>query len=236
MREHNDRLYQYLPSELSRYSAFLGHFNHDSLAFIPRKKISIFTFVRSPKERLLSLYNFWRAHNPSHPSYHPLMKIANELTIKSFLQDKQVALDLTVWNHMTWAIIGERQWKIWQALLLAETDENVVNEIIATTIRPEIAKRLQEYIFIGLQEEFDISIKLLSKILQKQPPKSVRMDHTLEHLAKTDPNFKKHIDKQLLTSDMDIVLDQLLQLDNIVYEEGKKIFFKRLNEYPLVSG
>jgi hypothetical protein len=228
--EHKDTLYRCSPSELSKYSVFLGHFNHDSLLFIPRKCLSVFTFVRRPKDRLYSLYHFWRAHEPGHASYGGAIKWANELDIEPFFLH-EVTMKSSLWNHMTWVIMGQRQWKMWQTMLLAETDDRVVSEIIATRIRPDIRRRLNEFIFIGLQEKFDDSVKLLFRILQRPLPPVIRSDHTLEGLVKTDPFFKKIVEKQPMTSRLSAALDRLVQLDNIIYEESSQLFNECMSRY-----
>ncbi len=156
-REHNDRLDFWSPRQLARYSVFAGHFNYDSLAFIPRRTLSIFTFVRHPKERLISLYYFWRAHEPSSPHFHIGMKAANELSIEEFFEDEQTIRKCAhdIWNHQTWGIMGRRQWLTWKRLLARNADENSAQEYVSQLIRPLIRQRLREFLVVGLQDEFE---------------------------------------------------------------------------------
>src|SRR5258706_3804801 len=84
--EHADSLNNHTPRKLSAFSAFSGHFNHDSLSFIPCRRLVVFTFVREPKERLVSHYYFWRAHEPTAPAWGGGQKIANELLIEEFFE------------------------------------------------------------------------------------------------------------------------------------------------------
>lgn len=234
-REHSDTLYKHSCGNLSTYSVFAGHFNYDSLSYIPRRVLSIFTFVREPKKRLISLYYFWRAHEPSHTSYHIGMKLANELTIEAFFEDEQIKGMSEVWNHMTWAIMGQRQWRIWQTMLAEATKEDAATEIIALTLRPAILRRLHEFIFVGLQEDFARAINVLFRILEKPQPKAIRADHTLEGLMSTDLHFKKTMEKQPVTSRLDAALDRLIQMDAIVYEEASILYFERLLEFTEIS-
>lgn len=231
-REHADTLYQYSPAELSAYSAFAGHFNYDSLAYIPRRQLSTFTFVREPKKRLISLYYFWRSHEPSHASYHIGMKYANELTFESFLEIDEIKFSPDMWNHMTWAIMGQRQWKAWQTMLSKSSDEAGLADNILKSARPAIRGRLREFIFVGLQEDFDRAVRILFQILQRPRPENIRANHSLELLAQTDPHFKRNVVKQPMTPRLDSALDGLVQLDNIVYEEAREMYLQCLAEYP----
>jgi len=222
--EHTDTLSKHTQHDLSRYSLFAGHFNFDSLAFIPHKKKSIFTFLREPKSRLLSLYYFWRAHEPGHKSYAHNILLANKLLIEPFFEDGHIKKTFGTWNTMTWAVMGRRKWKEWQELLLAQKNQETAAEIIEKIVRPAILKRLNEFSFIGLQECYEESVNLLYGVLGKRRPETIRADHSLEKLMKNDPQFKKSMDKQPMTSRLDAALDSLVQLDIVLYEEGKKIF------------
>jgi len=233
--EHGDSLYKFSPGELSAYSIFAGHFNYDSLSFIPRRHLSIFTFVREPKKRLISLYYFWRSHEPSSPDYGGGLIRANELSIEEFFEVSEDLTSFGIWNHMTWSIMGQRQWKVWQTTLADASNEGALAEIISNTIRPAIRKRLCEFIFIGLQEDFDRSVRMLFQILQQPQPEKIRADHTLELLTRTDPHFKRSIEKQPMTARLDMLLDRLVVLDNIVYEEAQELYKKRLAEFSLAD-
>lgn len=222
-REFSDSLYIHSPGELSRYNVFAGHFNYDSLDFIPRKKLSVFTFVRDPKKRLVSLYHFWRAHEPGHESYDGGIPLANHLLIEEFFESERVVPDFGLWNHMCWALLGERKWRRWKDQLLHETDGERIQEIIEEDVRPAIISRLKEFIFVGFQEDFERSVKALFGILQLPTPERIRTDKSLDGLMDS-PNFKKTMERQPITSRLDAALDRFVQLDNIIYGEAKELY------------
>jgi hypothetical protein len=229
-REYVDTLHLHSPAELSAYSLFAGHFNYDSLAFIPRRKLNLVTFVREPKKRLTSLYNFWRAHQPAHPSYSGGIVLANELPMADFFARAEIDQDWGVWNHMTWAIMGERQWREWRRLLRSVAGSTKAeSDILAGTIRPAIRQRLREFSFIGLQEDFNRSILLLFRTLNRTPP-AVRADHSLEHIMSTNEGFKRSMRRQPLTAATHVVLERLVNLDNIVYSEAKTLYAEHLRQ------
>lgn len=222
--DHVDALYQYSPSELSCYSVFQGHFNFDSLAYIPRQKLSTCTFFRDPKKRLYSLYHFWRAHEPSSPHFPVEFVRANQHLIVPFFQEQQHLYSPATWNHMTWAIMGARQWQAWRQILRTAKTKDEANELISTTMAPAIRRRIQDFACIGLLEHYDASVTRLFRFLGKEPPKKIRTDHSLEKLTKTNPHFKKNMAKQPITTELDTLLDSLTQLDTIVYQEAVQIF------------
>lgn len=223
-REHSDSLYLYSPAELNTFNVFAGHFNYDSLRYIPRRDLSIFTFVRDPKKRLISLYHFWRAHEPGHPSFHNGMALANEFPIDEFFENIREENDYNTLNHMTWAIMGERKWRNWNSLLKEKTNSKTKTAFIGNKVRPAIAKRLSEFTFIGMQEDFERSVLHLYKILRKPAPQTFRTDHSLKQLMETSPMFKREMEMQDITIRVDAALDHLVQLDNIVYEEATKLY------------
>ncbi len=179
-REHSDTLHLHCPAELSNYSVFAGHFNYDSLSFIPRRTLRLFTFVRNPKERLISLYTFWRAHEPNAPSYHIGMELANKYDIESFLNLREIARGSGTWNHMTWCIMGHQQWMEWREQLEGLIGKE--REKLLRSIRKAIRRRLGDFLFVGLQEDFERSCAFLFRLMGRdQPP--LRSDHSVETLS-----------------------------------------------------
>jgi len=232
-REDNDRLYKFSASQLARYNFFAGHFNHDSLVYIPRRKLSVFTFVREPKARLLSHYYFFRAHEPGNPRFKGFVELANTLPIEAYFEDDQVRVSGSFWNAMTWAIMGRRQWREWRLLLQSESDAIRAAEAIQNEMRPKIIERLKEFLFIGIQDDFEKSIEILFRKLKLPPPTETKDDNKLEKLLEARPGFKRSMEKQPMTPKLDALLDGYVQLDNIVYEESKKLYQLCLAEYKL---
>lgn len=229
-KEHTDSLSRHSPLELLRYEAFAGHFNYDSLKHIPRTKLSIFTFVRDPKNRLVSLYHFWRAHQPWHKSFHPGMEIANTKMMEEFFEDERIRKNPSVWNHMAQMIMGQRLYREWRTALTSRKGFEASRHLMEETIRPAIIRRLKEFLFVGIQEDFTSSVRMLFSILEKKPPPMVRKDHTLDLLMNSDCNFKKQMDRQPLTPRVDAALDGLVELDNIVYEESVSLYREKTAE------
>ena len=156
------------------------------------------------------------------------MELANRLLIEEFFENPEIRKDYGFWNNMCWAVMGQLQWREWMSLLTTEKDETAVADILDSAIRPAIIERLKEFMFIGLQEDFDRSIQALFRLIEKQPPAKVRADHSIEKLMLTEPGFKRKMEKQPVTLRVNTALDGLIQLDNIVYEEAQKLYAERM--------
>jgi hypothetical protein len=222
--EHEDSLHLHSPAELSMYSVFAGHFNHDSLAFIPRRRLNVFMFVREPRQRLLSLYYFWRSHDPSSPRFNETMKLAQELSIETYYASRDVARSPSTWNHMTWCVMGNRQWHQWRRLLEGFRGERRTRAI--ESLRAPIRERLREFCFVGLQEKFAQSCRELFRAMGRTCPE-VRKDHSVEQLAATT-SYIKGGTRPVLTPRAVEVMADLVELDTILYEEAKTLFAERL--------
>jgi hypothetical protein len=229
--ENRDTLHLHTPGELSLYSVFAGHFNYDSLIFIPRQKLTLTTFVREPKKRLVSAYHFWRAHEPSHPNYKGGVALANRLSMQEFFARAEIEEDWGIWNHITWAIMGERRWREWRLLLADAPHTQSAPEILARIVRPAIAQRLREFLFVGIQEDFERSIELLFRILERPAPR-IRTDHSLEGLMLVTPGFKRKLPRQRITAEVDATLGRLVALDEIVYSEARSYYAELLANFP----
>ena len=222
--EHNDSLHLHSPAQLSMYSVFAGHFNYDSLAFIPRRQLKLFTFVREPMQRLLSLYHFWRSHDPSAPRFHESMKLAQELGIETYYAASDVARSPSTWNHMTWCVMGDRQWRQWRRLLAGVRGERRVRVI--ESLRAPIRERLREFSFVGLQENFTGSCRELFRIMGRPCPDE-RADHSVEQLSATSSYIRKSARPVLTPRAIEVMAD-LVELDAMLYEEAKTLYTLRL--------
>ena len=229
--EHTDSLYLRSPAELAQYRVFAGHFNYDSVDYIRRRKVSVFTFVREPRKRLLSLYHFWRAHEPGHPSYHRDMAAANDMELHDFFAEADNSAKPTLWNHMTWVIMGDRQWRAWRAELAAARNATSTGALLSTRICPAVRERLGDFLFVGIQEDFQRSASVLFQILNRPTP-DVPKDHSLEKLMRVERSFKKEMPMQRVTPEVTAALDRLVQIDDIIYGEAKALYERFLKQYP----
>ena len=228
--EHGNLLYYHSPAQLASYSVFAGHFNYDALRYIPRKRMSTITFFREPMKRLASLYHFWRAHEPAHPLFHYGMQLAAELPMEQFFRHQKLKTDPSCWNHMTWMTMGDRQWRDWAHALSALGSDCAREDFIERNAAPAMRARLGELFFFGLQEDFDRSVRLLFECLQRPIPDQIPFDHSLSKLISTEAHFKRAIDMQEITDDVEASAAGLMELDRVLYREAKSLYDQRLEK------
>lgn len=122
-------------AELASYRAFAGHFDVIDLESFPRPR-AVFTVVRDPVEMLISLYDYWRAHEPSHVERHNLVgpRLASRCSFEEFVGDvdpRIVAdLDNTLVRTFTGLIrtnapIVDRERSLAEAIARVETFDHV---------------------------------------------------------------------------------------------------------------
>ena len=222
-REHADTLYLRSPAELAQYYAFAGHFNYDSVAYIPRLTKRLVTFLRDPQQRLISLYRFLRAHEASAPAFNCEMEIANSLDTAEFFRSVLVSFKSSFWNHVTWCVMGQRQWQAYRKAL--DGLSAAARPALLAEIRSEIRKRLNEFEFIGLQEDFSFSCQQLFQRIGAQMP-TVRHDHSVELLA-ANLRHIKYVEHTPVTPQLESALAPLVQLDEIVYREACDLYCLR---------
>jgi hypothetical protein len=213
-------IYKLSPGEMANYTVFTGHFNYDELSYIPRRTLSVFCFVRNPRNRLLSLFYYWQAHEPSHRDYRRGPALANRYPLKEFLECEQINRTPEVWNHMTWALMGERQWQYWQVLI----SQSGYNATLLSEIRISIRARLRTLIFVGLQERFDESLEGLLRILGKAKPAVISSLNSLEQRIASDAQFKKNYKRPTLSDADEAAIQNVIALDSILYEEATALF------------
>ena len=222
-REHADTLYRRSPAELAQYTVFAGHFDFTSVTFIPRRNRRLFTFLREPRQRLLSHYRFLRAHEPGFPVYKREMKIANRLEPVDFFRSVVAQTESALWNHLTWCVMGQHKWNAYRQML-SGLDQPAAAPLLSE-IRGEIQSRLHEFAFIGLQEDFQHSCQRLFELMGAAMP-YVRHDHSVELLS-ANLQYFKYVARRPLTPELEAALSPLVQLDEIVYQEAADLYAHR---------
>jgi hypothetical protein len=143
-------------------------------------------------------------------------------------------------DRMTWAVIGQRQWLEWQRHLVETGEPAFSEEFIATVVRTAMRKRLREFSFVGLQEDYDRSVELLFNVLGKPKPAALPREHGLELLTRVEPHFKRHVERQPITPACGQAMEEMIQLDNVLYQEAATLFHEQVaaqeqGEAPVIA-
>jgi hypothetical protein len=222
--EHGDTLVNKSLQELQNYSVLAGHFNFDSVNSLPISNISMFTFVRNPNNRLVSQYNFWRAHLPSAPSWHRGMELAHALEMDVFWNHEEIAHSTDHWNHMTWAVMGHSLWSEWKDVFSRSLSLKTRTALLENMVRLAIRRRLKKFVFVGVNEKYDESCRRLCVLMNWPCFSSFSHIHGVKQLSNTHPDFVKNHRLLKPSSNAIKVMRSLIELDLILYEEALFLF------------
>ena len=181
-----NELHHYSPSELSRYNFFSGHFDMASLKLIPRKSIFVFSFFRKPLNRIVSFYRFARAHPvDSVAMIDPAFRLAKTLPISSYVTHPDIVASDAINNH-------------YLRVLTAKLYERFEFPVTAAQEKKQLKKaasRLRALHAVGISEDFDRSILLISKLLGFAIKVGARKNYTNElHLVDNTFSFAEPVD------------------------------------------
>jgi len=107
-REEQGRPGDFPVETLLPYRCFMGHFNFADAWHVPGPR-RIFTVLREPRARLLSLYYYLARHRPDAIAAHDLRSsaIARETTLLEFLRHSDPTVRAMIQNHATCNIAGD---------------------------------------------------------------------------------------------------------------------------------
>lgn len=123
-------------STLSNYRFFSGHYDWDGISCIPGDK-KVFTLLRNPRERILSLYHFWRSHKMSHIEKHNLggPRLAKTHDLYGFLCLEGDGIPNNVDNVVARTFVSREWYKVNGGFL--RPDEEVIEKALDTILSLE---------------------------------------------------------------------------------------------------
>ena len=204
----------------SKDKLFMGHFCYGIHRHIPFCSQYI-TFFRDPIKRLISLYYY--SHSTPEAHYY---QIAKDKSIEEFLMEtKLLELD----NGMTRLIAGDSD-----SLFINQTPFGKCDKQLLQSAK----QNLDTFSFVGIQEEFNRSVMLLSRVLEWSNPYYVTLN--VRKRKSNDGNtIYENLLKELRNRNwLDIELYEYAKLrfetdyENEFLEAGDALKnFKRVNKY-----
>jgi len=223
--EHDDTIYWRSPSEINKYRVLCGHFNYDTTQLFTPGDNQLVTMVREPGMRILSLYNFWRAHHETHPNYTIYHSIAWQKGFEEFLKDERIIASRHVWNNIAWYIAGEEVWNEWRTMVNFSEDEQ--RNYLETIVTPFLQKRMSLFGVIGIQEKFSESVSKIYQLLDKEPPTIMLKENSFEGNVLSASDFRKDLTAQRIINEHEKkAIEQVTKIDDIIY----KIALTRFNK------
>ena len=216
--ERHNHLYDYKAVDLAHHQVFSGHFDYYSTKLIPGGLHRI-SFLRDPFDRLVSLYNFHRAHTPKVIEEQDLVlaRWANAMDIDEYFANEQVrahpAVDNTMARHFSNVPQVQHLWNG------AQNPNSQNTELMCK----QALENIRQFTYIGFLEEYDSSVRHLAALLGAPTDTEIERKQSLDTLMENDPGMRK-IERQTPSSTTLESMKELVQHDITVYNAAKAQF------------
>lgn len=207
---------------LAEYRFFSGHYDLASCQLIPGAK-RIITFLREPVARLVSLYNFLRAHRLDVVSRNDweLARLAAQLDAGEFFSHPVVRSHPYLNNGMARALVDSLPIEVWPVV-----DRSVVLSDISG--KGDLAlERLQGMAAFGLLEQYEQSVNLVFAALGLPKPATIESKMVLSDLVSKPGNYRP-VELAQETPALRAVVEELVSVDRELYSGAQALFEQRL--------
>jgi hypothetical protein len=220
--ERHNKLHTFFVGELVKYRVFSGHYDYISTQLIPGPK-AIITMFRNPIDRLVSLYNFQKAHNDEVIEKEKLYlaRLANTHSMVDFFQLDEIRNHPSINNAMT-RMLSQRLQSHWEHKIHSAS-------YVDSSDLEKAFKALQEMCAFGFVERYEQSVAWIFKSLGLVVPDVIPRAMEIDTLIKTHPNLKE-IDKEQPTEDVLSVMEDLINLDIQLYDRAMELFDNNITE------
>ncbi|MBB6342870.1 hypothetical protein HNP49_003058 [Pseudomonas fluvialis] len=208
---------------LARFSYFSGHFDLISCQLIPGEK-KIVTFLREPVSRLISLYNFLKAHRHDVVARNNwgLARLASSLSVEDFFRSPVVRSHPYIENGMTRALVDFFPIEIWPVI-----DEKACRPSLSGA-GEEALERLSSLTAFGVLEHYEASVNLIFDSLSFPRPASIDRKMVLSDLMADAGNYRK-VEVAKENPRLRSIIKDLVSADLVLYEGAMDLFRQRVS-------
>lgn len=203
--ERLNNLQSYDPLDLLRFSFFSGHYDFDGIDFIPGEK-RVISLFRNPRDRILSLYYFWRSFRSDVIEENDLEgpRLAKKLSLIDFLRCEHGFVRSHIDNAQTRALIG-RAFAGSGGGCQYPRDEVV-----------DRAKSMVDGLYVfGVMDYYEHSFRVIFSELGFPVP--AKIPHA-RNSQKLDDPLLEPVQREVITSEIDEELDRLTEMDQVLYD------------------
>ena len=202
--------------KLRQYRLFSSHLSSDRLEYIPSPR-RVFTFLREPRARWISHYQFFQTHSDEHIASHNLRNVrwAKNRPALRGARELPSAEPLMVRyqfdNHLTRVFLGEEGFSLPAPLIEHPQWPNLIQQAW---------RQIGQLDFIGFVEQYDQSVNALCHWLDWPVPKPLEPLNTFDQADKVA--FQSKIPPINLTEELKHALQPLIHLDTILYQRATR--------------
>lgn len=209
---------------LAKYRFFSGHYDLASCQLIPGEK-QIVTFLREPVSRLVSLYNFLKAHRPDvvERNNWELAKLASNLSADEFFSHPLVRAHPYIDNGMTRALVASLPIEVWPV-------------IDASTPLPDVSEagkqaleQLSALAAFGVLERYEESVNLIFDSLGFERPESIESKMVLSDLIAGAGNYRT-VEVAKESPELRSIVEELVPADLELYSGAMELLERRLHQ------
>ena len=182
-----------------------GHYDLPSLHRLDPGRF-VFTMLRTPADRLLSLYYYWRSLDPAllgQPDENLQVRAAHRLGLLDFLRSNDALIVNFVDNFYVRRLLG----------LYAEPDRDPLREQM--TVLDQALAALASIDFVGITEQASRSVTRLATMLGVEGPQAAPLLNRGTDTSRS-PDFRPVL-REPITPEIGAALDRLTALDRVIY-------------------
>ena len=211
----NNRLDRLEPEKLQGIDFFSGHFNRLGVERVgPGARV--FTVLREPKSRILSLYYFWKSHRPSYVRRKqlPLPQLADRYGLLEFLRCPTPVIAANIKDVYVRTLL--------QPGSLNPKSRHALSEDVAV----QRAKQYLDSLFdVGVTEQLDSFVPQLFRRLGLPVPPKVPRSNSHERFRRR--RSMRVVEREELTDEIQSELERLTVLDQLVYQHARQLSTER---------
>lgn len=207
---------------LAHYRLFSGHYDLVSCQLIPSEK-QIVTFLREPVSRLISLYNFLKAHRPDVAERNgwALARLASDLSAADFFQHPLVTDHPYIRDGMTRALVDSLPMEAWPTAAEQTPPRDL------SGAGKEALERLSSLAAFGVMERYEESVGLIFACLGIPVPRSIIRKMVLSDLIECEGNYRP-IEVVRESAELRSLIEKLVPADLELYTGALELFEQRL--------
>ncbi|MEM0908653.1 MAG: hypothetical protein AAGJ94_14895 [Pseudomonadota bacterium] len=211
------------PAELRKYRYFTGHFSKYGIDAVPGPK-RVVTVLREPRERILSLYYFWRSHRGDVAKRLNLKGplLARELSLVDFLKSKSPEVVSSVNNFLVRVMLGPVQINASQGFRLDDREYCVETAIT----------NLQRFNYVAFTDTLDHDVKEMMPLIGLGDVDSVERRNTFDNLTDNPAHFEP-IEREEPNDEAWDCLRRLTFLDMAFYKRARDLKHTLRCPYPM---
>ena len=215
--ERFNELYSYTGAQLASALVYSGHYDFYATTLIPGPK-KLVSFLRDPVERLVSLYNFHRAHTPEAIERGNLLlpRWASEHDIDAYFAHPEIrrhpAIDNTIVR--VFSSIPQTSPSMIGAELRNPTLEQMLEQALAN---------LEKFTFVGFMDSYGRDVARLADTLGCAAPAEFPKHQVLDRLMDSGGNVRR-IEKQRPSRQTRDSLEELTRYDRLFYARARALF------------